>query len=276
MKTDRSYHVVELDKGIKSEIPVYQYNNHRKVKCPFHIEELHITNIFENEEDADAGEAVVDVLGCFRREFTNLAIDNTVYFVYGDIVVPAKSGMESVYEATILPNLPGGVKFFVSLDGVKAASQVMKFRFPSKPARSEAERDLEERLAHLLLFNKEDHQELLSRLRQCDNKDTHTEIVLREFLHEWIFDDRKSAYSLDDEGCGVIHLVASLGYAWAIGILGRLQFILDFKDAFGSTPLHWASFHGRSVRLLTYLLSFTSYTVLNLTHVYMFLQVGWY
>lgn len=114
MKTGRSYHVVELEKGIKSEIPVYRYNNHRQIKCAFHIEELHITNIFENEEeDADAGEAVVDVLGCFRREFPDLAIDTTVYFVYGDIVVPAKSGMESVYEATILPNLPGGVKFFV-------------------------------------------------------------------------------------------------------------------------------------------------------------------
>ncbi|KAI3883300.1 hypothetical protein MKX03_003444 [Papaver bracteatum] len=266
MKTDRSYHVVELEKGIKSEIPVYQYNNHRRIKCPFHIEELHITNIFENEEeDADAGEAVVDVLGGFLREFPNLAIDNTVYFVYGDIIVPAKSGMGSVYEATILPNLPGGVRFFVSLDGVKAASQVMKFRFPSKPARSEAERELEERLAHLLLFNKEDRQESLSRLRQCDNKDTHTEIILREFLHEWIFDDRKSAYSLDDEGQGVIHIVASLGYAWAIGILGRLQFILDFKDAFGWTPLHWAAFHGRSLtlKLIFFRLLVTSVYVLT-------------
>ncbi|KAI3971114.1 hypothetical protein MKW92_013655 [Papaver armeniacum] len=242
MKTDGGYHIVQLEKGIESGIQVYEYKNHHLIKCAFYIKELHITNVFENEEEAEVEEGEVEEPG---EAVVNVLVDNTIHFVYGDIIVPAKYANINVHEATILPNLPGGVNFFVSLDGVKAANQVMKFKFPSKPTRSVVELKLEQRLAHLLLFNNENHHELMAQLGECDNRDTHSEIMLREFLYQCVFDDPRSVYSLDDEGHGVIHLFAFLGYAWAIGILRRLQFTLDHKDAFGWTPLHWAAFHGR-------------------------------
>ncbi|KAH7423438.1 hypothetical protein KP509_12G055700 [Ceratopteris richardii] len=51
--------------------------------------------------------------------------------------------------------------------------------------------------------------------------------------------------SLDKHGLGVLHMVAALGYDWAIPPLLAAGFGVNFRDVNGWTALHWAAFCGR-------------------------------
>ncbi|KAG2538400.1 hypothetical protein PVAP13_9NG356600 [Panicum virgatum] len=50
---------------------------------------------------------------------------------------------------------------------------------------------------------------------------------------------------LDDEGQGVLHLAAALGYDWAIRPTLAAGVNINFRDVHGWTALHWAAFCGR-------------------------------
>lgn len=74
--------------------------------------------------------------------------------------------------------------------------------------------------------------------------------LMRDKLCEWLVfnghERGKGPYVLDNEGQGVIHLAAALGYAWAMGPLVASGISPNFRDAHGRTGLHWASYFGRS------------------------------
>lgn len=152
---------------------------------------------------------------------------------------------EYQYQALLLPNLPGGVDFFVSVNRMAPVSQIMKLKFPSKSSRSGIQLKLERKLASVLVTNENDCQALIKKLKKCDNIDTHSEIILREYLKEWIFEGCRRGNATNKKTHAVIHLCASLGYAWAIAIFKRFAFSLDTKDETGWTPLHWAAYYGR-------------------------------
>ncbi|KAI3924957.1 hypothetical protein MKW98_002866 [Papaver atlanticum] len=137
MKTDGSYNIVMFKKGKESLIPVYEYANHHEQRTPFGIVNLRCGNLQHGTKDP-----VVVVTGNFRKPYEQLGIDpvsgkkHPIYFVVGDIIVPAVSINEYQYQALLLPNLPGGVNFFVSLNRMAPASQVMKLNFPYKTSRN--------------------------------------------------------------------------------------------------------------------------------------------
>ncbi|CAL9048606.1 unnamed protein product [Musa banksii] len=75
------------------------------------------------------------------------------------------------------------------------------------------------------------------------------EMLLQEKLHIWLLHksakDDKGPNIWDEEGQGVLHLAAALGYDWAIEPTVTAGVNINFRDAHGWTALHWAAFCGR-------------------------------
>uniref|UniRef100_A0A0A9CXW5 Uncharacterized protein n=1 Tax=Arundo donax TaxID=35708 RepID=A0A0A9CXW5_ARUDO len=82
-----------------------------------------------------------------------------------------------------------------------------------------------------------------------DEQDQLFEKCIKEKLHIWLVhkagDDGKGPSVLDEEGQGVLHLAAALGYDWAIRPTITAGVNINFRDAHGWTALHWAAFCGR-------------------------------
>uniref|UniRef100_A0A5B6Z3X7 Putative calmodulin-binding transcription activator 3-like isoform X1 n=1 Tax=Davidia involucrata TaxID=16924 RepID=A0A5B6Z3X7_DAVIN len=72
---------------------------------------------------------------------------------------------------------------------------------------------------------------------------------LKEKLWSWLLykvtEDGKGPNVLDEEGQGVLHLAAALGYNWALKPTIVSGVNIDFRDVNGWTALHWAAFCGR-------------------------------
>ncbi|CAN6300696.1 unnamed protein product [Urochloa humidicola] len=73
--------------------------------------------------------------------------------------------------------------------------------------------------------------------------------LVKEKLHNWLIckinDDGKGPNVMCKEGQCVIHLVAALGYDWAIRPIIVAGVNVNFRDAHGWTALHWAASLGR-------------------------------
>ncbi|KAI4335054.1 hypothetical protein L6164_013736 [Bauhinia variegata] len=79
-------------------------------------------------------------------------------------------------------------------------------------------------------------------------RDVLVQRLLRDKLYEWlvfkVHEEGKGPNLLDDQGQGVIHLTAALGYVWAMGPIVGAGVNPNFRDARGRTALHWASYFG--------------------------------
>lgn len=73
--------------------------------------------------------------------------------------------------------------------------------------------------------------------------------LMKEKLFSWllykVIEDGKGPNILDNEGQGVLHLAAALGYDWAIKPTVTAGVSINFRDVNGWTALHWAAFYGR-------------------------------
>ncbi|KAJ1403030.1 P-loop containing nucleoside triphosphate hydrolase [Sesbania bispinosa] len=89
----------------------------------------------------------------------------------------------------------------------------------------------------------------IDRSEQINPRDVLFQRLIRDKIYEWlvfkVHEEEKGLHVLDNEGQGVIHLAASLGYVWALGPLVGAGISPNFRDAHGRTGLHWASYFGR-------------------------------
>lgn len=82
--------------------------------------------------------------------------------------------------------------------------------------------------------------------------------LLKEKLHVWLLqkvaEGGKGPSVLDEEGQGVLHFAAALGYDWAIQPTLAAGVSVNFRDVNGWTALHWAASFGRE-RTVAFLVS---------------------
>ncbi|KAJ8759049.1 hypothetical protein K2173_003287 [Erythroxylum novogranatense] len=74
--------------------------------------------------------------------------------------------------------------------------------------------------------------------------------LVKDKLCQWL--SSRSKEKLDDSGCslskkeqGIIHMVAGLGFEWALSPILSKGVSIDFRDINGWTALHWAARFGR-------------------------------
>ncbi|XP_073276940.1 calmodulin-binding transcription activator 5-like isoform X1 [Primulina huaijiensis] len=87
-------------------------------------------------------------------------------------------------------------------------------------------------------------------------KESLFEWTLQYRLHEWLLEKVVSGCKVserDEQGQGVIHLCAILGYTWAVYPFSCSGLSLDYRDKFGWTALHWAAYYGREKMVATLL-----------------------
>ncbi|KAL1545322.1 calmodulin-binding transcription activator 6-like isoform X2 [Salvia divinorum] len=83
------------------------------------------------------------------------------------------------------------------------------------------------------------------------------ELTLENRLHEWLLEKVATGCKItdrDEQGQGVIHLCAVLGYTWAFHLFSKSSLSLDYRDKYGWTALHWAAYYGRE-KMVAVLLS---------------------
>ncbi|KAL2906091.1 Calmodulin-binding transcription activator 2 [Bienertia sinuspersici] len=89
-------------------------------------------------------------------------------------------------------------------------------------------------------------------------KDRLVEKFLKEKLCEWLLcmeaESGNVLRVLDENGQGVLHLAAALGYDWAVSPIVAAGVSINFRDVHGWTALHWAAYYGRE-RTVAYLIS---------------------
>lgn len=79
-------------------------------------------------------------------------------------------------------------------------------------------------------------------------KDSLFELTLQNRLYEWLLERVIEGCKIterDEQGQGVIHLCAILGYTWAVYPFSWSGLSLDYRDKLGWTALHWAAYYGR-------------------------------
>ncbi|XP_077250382.1 calmodulin-binding transcription activator 4-like isoform X2 [Tasmannia lanceolata] len=73
--------------------------------------------------------------------------------------------------------------------------------------------------------------------------------LLKDKLQQWLASKHRegevSGFSLSKQEQGIIHLVAGLGYEWALNSILKCGIGVNFRDVNGWTALHWAALFGR-------------------------------
>ncbi|AQK39317.1 Calmodulin-binding transcription activator 2 [Zea mays] len=195
--------------------------------------------------------------------------------MFGDVEVPAEVLTDGTLRCYAPAHQSGRVPFYVTCSNMVACSEVREFEYRDSEAhymdtsRSQAngvnEMHLHICLEKLLTLGPDDHQMLAINSLMLDGKWSNQESsvkevvstarvqslkkLVKEKLHQWLIckvnDDGKGPNVMCKEGQGVIHLVAALGYDWAIRPIIIAGVNVNFRDAHGWTALHWAASLGR-------------------------------
>ncbi|PIN12857.1 putative protein, contains IPT/TIG domain [Handroanthus impetiginosus] len=244
-------------------------------------------------------ETKILVVGFFNEGHLPCA-ESRLYFACGDSILQAEVVQPGVFRCLILPQKPGLVDLYMTLDGHEPISQVLAFEFrapvqPKDEILSENKSDWKEfqlqmRLARLLfssskslsIYSTKLSQTAIKEAKDFDRKSSQIsvgweflsemiegtkmsytqaknmlfELTLRNKLWEWLLEQVVSGCKVperDEQGQGVIHLCAILGYTWAVYPYLWSGLSLDYRDKNGWTALHWAAFYGREKMVATLL-----------------------
>lgn len=204
--------------------------------------------------------------------------------MFGELEVPADIVGDGVLRCLTPSHEPGRIPFYVTCSNRLACSEVREFEFRASSAEDvdSDETRLRMRFGKLLslgsgtsqissltiddetsqLFSKisallQDDTEWEQMLNfnkkdefSSDNvKDQLLEKLFKEKLHNWLLqkiaEGGKGPSVLDEEGLGVLHYAAALGYDWAIPPTIAAGVSINFRDVNGWTALHWAAYYGR-------------------------------
>ncbi|OMO64847.1 IQ motif, EF-hand binding site [Corchorus olitorius] len=232
-------------------------------------------------------ETKVLIIGDFLQKSKELPNATKWACMFGEIEVPAEVVGKNVVRCQVpSDHSPGQVPFYITCCNRLACSEIKSFEFREKPpgilfdrnvskTTAEEEMLLKVRLAILLDIGLRKKWSGCS-VKECDKcrltndiysmgiacpndwmqpKDGLIQNLLKERLYEWLLYKfhhvGENLRILDEEGQGVIHLAASLGYNWAIGPIIAAGISINFRDRRGRTGLHWASYFGREGTVIT-------------------------
>lgn len=111
---------------------------------------------------------------------------------------------------------------------------------------------LSSKISSLLNDDNGEWDQMLGFTSECSLDATRDQIMqklLKENLYAWLLDKAveggKGASVLDEEGQGVLHFAAALGYDWALQPTITAGVNVNFRDLKGWTALHWAAYCGK-------------------------------
>ncbi|XP_006355392.1 calmodulin-binding transcription activator 5-like [Solanum tuberosum] len=215
---------------------------------------------------------------CFTAEFVQSG-------VYRCVISPQAPGLVNLYLS-----LDGNTPISQVMTFEFRAPSAHKWTAPLEDQSSWDEFKVQMRLAHLLfstskslsIFSSKVHQNSLKDaknfVRKCayitnnwayliksiegreipsiHAKDCLFELSLQTKFHEWLLErviEGSKTSERDEQGQGVIHLCAILGYTWAIYPFTWSGLSVDYRDKHGWTALHWAAHYGREKMVATLL-----------------------
>ncbi|KAL3626631.1 hypothetical protein CASFOL_030180 [Castilleja foliolosa] len=205
-------------------------------------------------------ETKILIVGSFNEGLVPHA-ESKLYIACGDSIHAVEVIQPGVFRCLVSPQAPGLVNLYLTLDGHKPFSQVLTFEFhaPAKPNGAvsyEDKNDWEEfqlqmRFAHLLFSSSKGLNLYSTKPSQTALKEA--KAFARKTLHisEGYF--RCKVSERDEQGQGVIHLCAVLGYTWAVYPFLWSGLSLDYRDKDGWTSLHWTAYYGREKMAATLL-----------------------
>lgn len=202
--------------------------------------------------------------------------------MFGEVEVPAQIVGDGVLRCLTPPHEAGRVSFYITCSNRLACSEVREFEFRASPVEDVDSEVLRMRFVKLLslgsgtpqtsflnvdtetsqlcnkvsallkddteweqMFNPSKHDQFSA----DEVKDQLLQQLLKEKLHNWlhqkIVEGGKGPNVLDEDGQGVLHFAAALGYDWAIPPTIAAGVSVNFRDANGWTALHWAAYYGR-------------------------------
>ncbi|CAH8383091.1 unnamed protein product [Eruca vesicaria subsp. sativa] len=203
--------------------------------------------------------------------------DPTWSCIFGSVEVPFEIIKEGVIRCQVPPSLPGKVNLRItSRDGL-SCSQTREFEYRDKPDISsrKCSRDqlfLLVSFVQTLLSDRRSTIEpgigKLKNIKADDDEWSHIidtilddtatpsntvdwllQELLKDKLDAWLssrsHDEDQTSCSLSKKEQGIIHMVAGLGFEWALHPILGLGVSVDFRDSNGWSALHWAARYGR-------------------------------
>ncbi|XP_048616871.1 calmodulin-binding transcription activator 4-like isoform X1 [Brassica napus] len=191
--------------------------------------------------------------------------DTTWSCMFGSTEVPFEIIKEGVLRCQAPPCGPGKVNLCITSGDGLSCSQIKEFEYREKPDDTScpwSSRDellLLVRLVQTLVSDSKSNLEPWSHILETilDGTATSSSTVdwllqelLKDKLDVWLSsrprqdEDQTSCCSLSKQEQGIIHMVAGLGFEWALHPILARGVSVDFRDINGWSALHWAARFG--------------------------------
>jgi len=190
--------------------------------------------------------------------------------MFGEVEVPVKVIRDGVLCCYSPKHSAGRVPFYVTCSNRFACSQVREFEYlvetqtvKSKNGYGSSLKEkqllpqLEKLLAQRPLINygsisyNVSKQTIVNKIlllaedELCRGVERPFKDKVLSWLLDKVNDEGKGPNVLDEEGQGLLHLAAALGYDWIIPLTLAAGVSVNFRDVNGWTALHWAACYGR-------------------------------